>query len=336
MKLGRRKEQSAQILAPSEAPVSVNADVVISVIICVYNGEKYLDRTLQSVLAQRGIVHGRKAGNGIEVVIIDDCSADQSLAIIEKYLPVFRSNGFAVKLIRHPVNKSIIASYTEGVLTSRGKYFKILDHDDTLASETALAHPVQFMEDMAERGIAVGAVFSKTSYMNKHDEVFGEKRFPFPFLPFEASDGLIARRWGQFVLAFSPIYPFVHGGAVTSKECWAQVSAKLLAEKEIGLFDVLLAISIMYHPVWRAGYLRAPALNYRIHTTNFTQTAGDSRGGWSNILNEHYTGILGPGLVCQSVISWNRWAQMLKSRHYRTRGLHSYKTIKIFKLRRQK
>jgi len=49
----------------------------VSVIIPVYNGEKFLDQTIKSVLNQ--------TYKNVEYIIIDDCSQDNSLKIIEKY-----------------------------------------------------------------------------------------------------------------------------------------------------------------------------------------------------------------------------------------------------------
>ena len=88
------------------------------------------------------------------------------------------------------------------------------------ASPRALAEPVQFMESMEAQGQKVGVIFSKTLYMDENGVVFGEKRFPFPFLRGEAQNGLIPRRWGEFVVIFSPLYPFVHGASVVRKACW--------------------------------------------------------------------------------------------------------------------
>ena len=53
----------------------------VSVIIPMYNAEKYIAECLESVLAQ--------TLQDIEVILVDDCSTDSSVAIAESYLEKF-------------------------------------------------------------------------------------------------------------------------------------------------------------------------------------------------------------------------------------------------------
>ena len=52
----------------------------ISIIICCYNHEKWIERCLRSILHQKNI-----KDNEYEVIIIDDNSADKSYKIIKKF-----------------------------------------------------------------------------------------------------------------------------------------------------------------------------------------------------------------------------------------------------------
>jgi glycosyltransferase involved in cell wall biosynthesis len=302
---------------------------IISVIICVYNGEKHLAETLESVARQYPVGGGLDRTNGIEVIMIDDVSTDSSPAIIQKYASALKENGFSVQSVFHSENKNIINSYNEGVALAKGKYFKILDHDDVLASDRALADPVEFMEQMEGRGVRIGAVFSKTLYMDNQSTIFGEKRFPFPFLPYEAQDGLIPRKWGEFVLAFSPIYPFVHGSSIVRKACWEELSVDQLRHHGSGLFDVLFALHVMHSPNWRVGYLRTPALQYRIHSSSFTQSIV-SRATWAEILISHYQQIYGNGFLLALIKAWTRCVQNMKSAYHSFKGRNAFKSIGMF------
>jgi len=304
-------------------------DMLVSVIIGVYNAEKYLAQTLDSGASQTGLVHGKK-NNGIEVILIDDFSKGNSRKIIEQYTYILEQKGFCVRSITHQQNKGTTKSYTEGALMARGKYFKILDHDDLLASERAPVEPVEYMESMETRGCQVGAVFSKSLYIDAQNVVFGEKRFPFPFLPYEAEDGVIAKKWGRFVLAFSPIYPFMHGSSVVRTKCWQELSAGLLSRKNIGLFDVAFAIYAMHSNAWEVAYLRSPSLRYRIHATNFTQGIMD-RNSWADILNGYYEEVFPKGLLLAIIKRWNRCIQYLKSSFHRIKGADAFKSIKLFR-----
>jgi glycosyltransferase involved in cell wall biosynthesis len=304
-------------------------DILISVIIAIYNGEKYLAQTLDSVASQNGLVQGGK-NNGIEVILIDDSSKDTSGKIIKQYTSFLEQRGFFVRHMTHPQNIGTTRSYTEGALNARGKYFKILDHDDVLASECALVEPVEYMESMEARGCRVGAVFSQSLYIDAQNVVFGEKRFPFPFLPYEARNGLIPKKGGRFVLAFSPIYPFVHGSSVVRTICWQELSAALLSQKQIGLFDVAFAIHLMHSKNWEVAYLRSPSLHYRIHATNYTQGVTD-RKDWADVLNGYYEEVYPKSFLLTVIKKWNRCVQLLKSFFRLYRGANAYKCIKLFR-----
>ena len=59
----------------------------VSIIIPMYNAEKYIGECLDSILAQ--------TFQDFEVIIVDDCSTDNSCAIVESYLPKFNKGGGA-------------------------------------------------------------------------------------------------------------------------------------------------------------------------------------------------------------------------------------------------
>ena len=90
---------------------------LISVIMPVYNAEKYLDEAIQSILNQ--------TYKDFEFIIINDGSTDKSLTIIEKH----RNIDERIVLINRE-NRGLIASLNEGILKARGKYIARMDADD--------------------------------------------------------------------------------------------------------------------------------------------------------------------------------------------------------------
>ena len=86
----------------------------ISAIIPIYNGGKYLHYSLRSIQNQKM--------KDIEIIIIDDCSTDNSLDIIEKYM----KEDERIRLIKNIENRKILYSKSLSVLNSKGKYFEIL------------------------------------------------------------------------------------------------------------------------------------------------------------------------------------------------------------------
>jgi len=92
----------------------------VSVIIPVYNGEKFLDQTIKSVLNQ--------TYKNVEYIIIDDCSQDNSLKIIEKYSD-------KITIYINKKNLGIIKTVNNAIKKSNGKYILVIGQDDLLESD---------------------------------------------------------------------------------------------------------------------------------------------------------------------------------------------------------
>lgn len=90
---------------------------MISVIMPVYNAEKYLDEAIKSILCQ--------TYQDFEFIIINDGSTDKSLEVIKKYEDMHDS----IILISRE-NKGIITSLNEGISLAKGKYIARMDSDD--------------------------------------------------------------------------------------------------------------------------------------------------------------------------------------------------------------
>lgn len=93
---------------------------LISIILPVYNGEKYIQETVESVLNQTYKV--------IELIIVDDGSQDQTAKIIED-LTDSRINYYAQK------NKGQSAAINHGITKVRGSILCFIDADDLWATE---------------------------------------------------------------------------------------------------------------------------------------------------------------------------------------------------------
>ena len=93
-------------------------DVLVSVIIPVFNAEKSIVSTLKSVLEQSHKCY--------EIVIINDGSTDRSAELAEDYL----SNASVDYKIIHQFNKGVSIARNNGIYASKGKYIAFLDSDD--------------------------------------------------------------------------------------------------------------------------------------------------------------------------------------------------------------
>lgn len=99
----------------------------ISVIIPLYNDEKYIGACLESLFAQTFY--------NFEVVVVDDCSTDNSVAIVESYIPKF--NGKLTLLHTDENTGGGAMPRNKGLYFSRGEYVFFVDSDDFL-KQTAL------------------------------------------------------------------------------------------------------------------------------------------------------------------------------------------------------
>lgn len=93
----------------------------VSVIIPVYNAEKYLEECLNSVV--------NSTLKNIEIICVDDGSTDSSLSILQKYA----ANDLRVKILRQ---KNLYAgrARNNGLMHATGEYVHFLDADDWIAS----------------------------------------------------------------------------------------------------------------------------------------------------------------------------------------------------------
>ena len=98
----------------------MNQDILLSIIIPVYNVEPYLARCMDSIVLQ--------LCNEVEVLIIDDCSPDNSADIYEKY----EKNYPQVHSIKREKNGKISMARNTGIEKAKGKYCWFVDSDDRI------------------------------------------------------------------------------------------------------------------------------------------------------------------------------------------------------------
>lgn len=89
---------------------------MISVCMATYNGEKYLNKQLDSILAQ--------LGNGDEIIISDDSSTDNTISIIESY------NDRRIILLKNNNFKSPAFNLENALSHAQGDYIFLSDQDD--------------------------------------------------------------------------------------------------------------------------------------------------------------------------------------------------------------
>ncbi|HIQ94700.1 TPA: glycosyltransferase family 2 protein [Candidatus Ventrenecus stercoripullorum] len=117
---------------------------LISIVVPVYNAEKFLNDTIQTVLAQ--------TYPNWELLLVDDCSSDDSVSIIKK----FAANDDRIHLLRNEKNSGAALTRNKGIEEAKGTYLCFLDADDLWEKEK-LEKQLKFMKENH-------CAFSFTSY----------------------------------------------------------------------------------------------------------------------------------------------------------------------------
>lgn len=100
----------------------------VSVIIPMYNVEKVMDRSVQSLFSQ--------TLTDFEVVFVDDCSSDNTGEELRHIISGYNRTDIDLKIIRHEQNKGVAAARNTGLDNASGEYVYYLDSDDYFDSDT--------------------------------------------------------------------------------------------------------------------------------------------------------------------------------------------------------
>ncbi len=112
----------------------------ITVLMPVYNAEKYLKQAIESILNQ--------TFTDFEFLIINDCSTDNSLKIIRQMHDVDNR----IRLVNNEKNLKLTSSLNKGIDLAKGKYIARMDADD-ISMPQRLEKQYEFMERYHEIGI---------------------------------------------------------------------------------------------------------------------------------------------------------------------------------------
>lgn len=96
---------------------------LISVIVPVYNSEKYLNKCIDSIISQ--------TYKELEIILVDDGSTDNSGKICDDFK--LRDNRIVVI---HQMNKGLSAARNAGLMTATGEYITFVDSDDYIENDT--------------------------------------------------------------------------------------------------------------------------------------------------------------------------------------------------------
>lgn len=102
----------------------MNNSPLVSILIPVYSVEKYIERCARSIFEQ--------TYDNLEYIFVDDCTPDNSIAILEKVIKDYPERKKNVRIIHHPKNRGIAATRNTAVDACKGTFLFFVDSDDWL------------------------------------------------------------------------------------------------------------------------------------------------------------------------------------------------------------
>lgn len=228
----------------------------VSVIIPLYNAEKYIGKCLDSILNQ--------TFQNFEVIVVDDCSTDNSVEIVKSYEPKFGGQMTLLKTEKNSGGGGYVPRNI-GLQFSHGEYIFFVDADDFLL-ETALE-----ILHMAATQYSADVVYTSHYYSNKKNNTFIEVSDKYSFnekkmtLTINDSEKILGQLFTDLGIHHTPWTKFVN--------------RKLLLENDIEFpliitgGDFIWTIEVIYHA---KRFLRLPIALYFYNESSVSVTRKES------------------------------------------------------------
>lgn len=117
------------------------ASDLISIIMPVYNVEKYVGEAIRSVLNQ--------SYRNFELIVVDDCSPDGSRAVVDSF------SDPRIQVVRHETNQGVAHARNSGIAAAKGEFIALLDSDDVM-TPGRLDKQLQFMQKNKDVALSAG------------------------------------------------------------------------------------------------------------------------------------------------------------------------------------
>ncbi|MBO7636711.1 MAG: glycosyltransferase [Paludibacteraceae bacterium] len=142
----------------------MNGDVVISVLICTYNQEKFIASAIESALEQNVNVP-------IEILVSDDCSTDHTREIVMSY---YQNNQDKIRLVFPEKNLGPTKNHLSLIKAAKGKYVAFLDGDDAWLDPCKLQKQLDVLESNPDVGMVCAMVKVWDEKKQRYDGRIGD------------------------------------------------------------------------------------------------------------------------------------------------------------------
>ena len=213
-----------------------------------YNYGHYIAETLNSVIGQ--------SYHNIELIIVDDCSTDNSVEVIENWITRYQGN-IRIKFIKNKLNIGLTKVCNLVLLHASGIYFQVLDADDILLPEK-----IKLQVELLQSATNAAFIYSNISVIDEKGKIISSD-----YLGTIGYDKNCMPQGNLFedLIAFN----FIPLPSVLVKtEC----------ARKIGGFDESLQVQDYYmwlrlSESYEALYLNEITGKYRVHETSMSNSA---------------------------------------------------------------
>ena len=250
--------------AAPRPPGTDAAAPAVSVVVPVYNVERFVGDAIGSVLAQRF--------EDFELIVVDDRSPDASMAVVAGF------DDPRLRTVVHAENRGLAGARNSGIRAARGRYVALLDSDDRWDPDKLGAH-VAHLDARPE----VGVSFSRSLFIDERGRSL--ETYQMPRLSGIDADHLLCRNpvgnGSAPVLRREALDDIAfranrHG---TEETCWFDESFR---QSE----DIECWIRIAATTRWRFEGLSAPLTHYRLNPASLSADIAKQLATWEAVMDK--------------------------------------------------
>lgn len=213
----------------------------ISVALCTYNGARFLNEQLNSLLTQTRLPD--------ELVVCDDCSTDATVSIVENFA---RVAPFEIKLRVNNVTLGSCKNFERAISLCSGEIIALCDQDDVW-----LPHKLAVSEEIFLSKPEIGLVFGDAELVDEHLRPLGKRLWDYTF---PVRDRKLFKRGGALDVLCK--YNVVTGATMAFRAVYRSILLPI-PSLELLIHDGWIALVIAAHA--KVAFLPNPLMKYRQH-----------------------------------------------------------------------
>ena len=219
---------------------------LVSVVVASYNHAEYLEQRMDSLINQ--------TYQEIEILVIDDCSTDNSVEVLRKY-----ETHSKVKLIIREKNSGWVAVSNQGVEISSGEFIIFANCDDSCAPEM-----IERLVELMHKNLSAGISYCRSYLINERGKLLGDD-----FIGREntfkikcSNDVLLKQKEMSHFLLNSCVIPNL-SAALFRKECYISAGGLTSVYRVCSDWDLFFRVVALYD----VAYVAQPLNEFRQHKT---------------------------------------------------------------------